>query len=566
MAGLPALAVEFAEATGADLVAPTPPELFISDWMALGPFPIEPATDENRLPESWSQDILSPGSVTSLSGELRGKTWRQLDTDEEGKVELDPVFSPNTNSAVYAGAYIFSENACTQDLLVGSDDGITVWMNGTRVFDKQSCRACVADSDSFPVRLNRGRNLLLVRVNQAARGWAFCARFADNTGLSASLSADAASAAKLPDMAMLCARPKLVSGPYVQNVTTDSAVLAWYTDVPSLARVEVSDGNGSWQFSTAQNRRVGEVHIGGLKPDSEYAYAVTIRNLHEANIRRVGDDSHRFRTFPLKARAIPFLVYGDSRSEPERHSQVISAMAKENADFVVHTGDLVGAGSQLRLWPKEFFAPADPLMRRVPMYAVLGNHEENSPHYFALLSLPGGERWYSFDVLGTHLVSLDSCSDVSEGSAQYAWLIDDLEQNRQARWTFVFMHHPTYSSGGHAAVGSDGLPKETGVRTAQRIMPPLAAEYGITAVFAGHDHFYERSMRDGVYYIVTGGGGAPGHGEGNPAQNPYRQKHHSGLHYCMVTLDGDRGRVVVKTPQGKTVDSFELAARADDGR
>ena len=36
--------------------------------------------------------------------------------------------------------------------------------------------------------------------------------------------------------------------------------------------------------------------------------------------------------------------------------------------------------------------------------------------------------------------------------------------------------------------------------------PALAKEYGITAVFAGHDHFYERSMRGGVCYIVAAGG------------------------------------------------------------
>ncbi len=46
--------------------------------------------------------------------------------------------------------------AGARDLLVGSDDGMTVWMNGTRAFDKQVCRACVADSDSFRVTLKRG--------------------------------------------------------------------------------------------------------------------------------------------------------------------------------------------------------------------------------------------------------------------------------------------------------------------------------------------------------------------------------------------------------------------------
>jgi hypothetical protein len=31
----------------------------------------------------------------------------------------------------------------------------------------------------------------------------------------------------------------------------------------------------------------------------------------------------------------------------------------------------------------------------------------------------------------------------------------------------------------------------------------------VTAVFAGHDHNYQHHLKNGVHYIVTGGGGAP---------------------------------------------------------
>jgi hypothetical protein len=30
-------------------------------------------------------------------------------------------------------------------------------------------------------------------------------------------------------------------------------------------------------------------------------------------------------------------------------------------------------------------------------------------------------------------------------------------------------------------------------------------------VFSGHEHLYERVSKGGVQYVVTGGGGAPGH-------------------------------------------------------
>ncbi|MGB9587887.1 MAG: hypothetical protein ACPL7O_06860, partial [Armatimonadota bacterium] len=93
---------------------------------------------------------------------------------------------------------------------------------------------------------------------------------------------------------------------------------------------------------------------------------------------------------------------------------------------------------------------------------------------------------------------------------------------------------------------------------AQDIFPDLAKKYGITAIFSGHDHTYERSLRDGVHYIVTGGGGAPTYGEGNPEQNPYRQYFYAGCHYCVVTIRDSKGSIVTKLPNGKVIDSVDF--------
>lgn len=36
----------------------------------------------------------------------------------------------------------------------------------------------------------------------------------------------------------------------------------------------------------------------------------------------------------------------------------------------------------------------------------------------------------------------------------------------------------------------------------------LFSKYNVTAVFAGHDHLYYRTKRDGVYYVISSGAGA----------------------------------------------------------
>ena len=37
----------------------------------------------------------------------------------------------------------------------------------------------------------------------------------------------------------------------------------------------------------------------------------------------------------------------------------------------------------------------------------------------------------------------------------------------------------------------------------------IFVEHGVDIVFAGHDHYYYRTVRDDIQYVVTGGGGAP---------------------------------------------------------
>ena len=64
------------------------------------------------------------------------------------------------------------------ELLLGSDDGFAIWLNGEQVgAGLEIGRAVLVDSDRFPVRLRKGPNLLLVKVTQIGGEWGFCVRF-----------------------------------------------------------------------------------------------------------------------------------------------------------------------------------------------------------------------------------------------------------------------------------------------------------------------------------------------------------------------------------------------------
>lgn len=104
-------------------------------------------------------------------------------------------------------------------------------------------------------------------------------------------------------------------------------------------------------------------------------------------------------------------------------------------------------------------------------------------------------------------------SDFNPGSAQWNWVVDQLEDARaQGQLIFAQWHHSPYSSGTHS------LPNNHPEATAQsgtpmRVYTELFEEYGVTAVFNGHSELYERSFVDldgdgqGVQFFEIGAAG-----------------------------------------------------------
>jgi hypothetical protein len=93
---------------------------------------------------------------------------------------------------------------------------------------------------------------------------------------------------------------------------------------------------------------------------------------------------------------------------------------------------------------------------------------------------------------------------------------------------------------------------------------PLLKKHNVTAMFAGHDHFYERSEpKDGITMIVTGGAGAPlrDKAPGAKQQNPYSVVFEKKLHYCILSVGEDFCTMEVFTPKGEVIDTRKWPAR-----
>ncbi len=246
--------------------------------------------------------------------------------------------------------------------------------------------------------------------------------------------------------------------------------------------------------------------------------------------------------------AFTFVVLGDTRTQHDVHRAVVARVLAAAPDLVLHTGDLVGDGSDPAQWDTFFEIEGD-LLARVPFYPALGNHESNSPLYFERFDLPGNERWYTFDYQHARFVCLqiDGYARFDPDSEQYAWLEQTLAANTQP-WLFVFFHFPPYTSA-----------EEAGYETLLRArLVPLFERYGVDVVFNGHKHNYERNEVNGVTYIVTGGGGAPLYAmqEREPTQAAFAMAHH----FVLVEIVGDHLKATAISIDGEALDVFERDA------
>ncbi|MEW6753062.1 MAG: metallophosphoesterase [Candidatus Latescibacterota bacterium] len=344
---------------------------------------------------------------------------------------------------------------------------------------------------------------------------------------------------------------------------------------PVAAALEYRRADGTGRPRAVVRREAARHHLFALEelePDTWYEYRVASGRAHDSGPRT-------FRTPPEAPERFRLVVLGDTRSQPEewrRVSQRVFAHEPE-ALFAVGTGDYPADGSQYEQWVAQFFAPGRDLLARLPIFPSIGNHErtrqylstpppdeEERSHYFSLFELPGNERWYRVDYGYLTLLVLDSNSQLAPGHEQYEWLLEQLRAERR-RFTLAAFHHPPFTSGPHGRLQADGTPREGPMDQGQRFLVPLFERYGVDLVVNGHDHLYERSHKDGVYYVVSGGAGAPLY-EVDSAPNPYQQVAVATHHYLGIDVDRASMTVSAVDAQGELVDWFvvPLGARTQE--
>ncbi len=242
----------------------------------------------------------------------------------------------------------------------------------------------------------------------------------------------------------------------------------------------------------------------------------------------------------------PIVIYGDTRTNHNDHRAVVRAIEQVHPQAVFHTGDLVADGRVEADWDT-FFAITGHLLKTAAFYPTLGNHEHDSPLYYEHFDLPGNEQWYSVNIDSIKFIVLNSCTKTDRKSEQYKWLQNELKNTGpETKFTVAIFHHPPYSSGPHEE-DEKHLRQSWGV---------LFRKYGVDAVFNGHDHDYERSKANGIYYIVAGAGGAPLYNKAR--DNIYGQVFDKTFSFCRLDRSGDTLKIEALDTLLNRIDYVEI--------
>ena len=361
----------------------------------------------------------------------------------------------------------------------------------------------------------------------------------------------------LSSISLAQTKKQIAIGPYVQNVTDEKATICWSTVTGQS--ILINPDSSRQVINEYQHH---EVLLGDLQSDATYTYDV----LGDGSPEGMGT----FTTFPKKIVPFRFVVIGDTRGRHHIHAKHVERMIAAKPLFVVNTGDLISDGLKIQHWEK-FFEINRELMRNIPYFPVLGNHEHDSKYYYDFFNLPGNERYYHFSVGDALFIVLDFEGEdyqtpkyIKEKNKEYfwnnynliyfkqqkAWVEHILSLHKDAGFLFVFFHEPLF-------IVKKSRVDDAKIRRA--FWGDIFERHGVQVILNGHDHHYHHAFRGGTHYITTAGGGASLYD--TDALQPETIKVAKIEHFVIVDVGLKKAKLTAIDINEKIIEEIEISKR-----
>ena len=159
---------------------------FLRRWKVIGPF--------DNSGRAGFEVVYPPENKIDLSATYNGKSgpvgWTDHATaDPYGMLDVNQAYGPLKEVVAYASSEFFSDEDRRVELRLGCKNAWKVWLNGELLFGRDEYhRAIEIDQYKLAGRLNKGRNVILVKVCQNeeekdwTKQWEFQLRVSDELG------------------------------------------------------------------------------------------------------------------------------------------------------------------------------------------------------------------------------------------------------------------------------------------------------------------------------------------------------------------------------------------------
>lgn len=296
-------------------------------------------------------------------------------------------------------------------------------------------------------------------------------------------------------------------GPYLQATSATSVTILWRFDVPATAALLFAPSGAPLEDVSRSASRTHEVTLTGLEPNTHYAYSI------QADGQTLASGPGMFFETARLQGPVRVLLFGDSGKGNEAQMSLAPLLDAQQVDLVAHVGDIVYPSGEDKDYDPNLFQVYPNILRRTPLYPVLGNHDilDGSAWWdnFRLPANRYNENVYSYEWGDALFVALDSNS---LGDSQAGWMGEVLAASNKP-WKFIVLHHPPYSCG-----------QTSSNYSVRGKIVSLAERHGVDIIFSGHAHDYQRTYPiragdlanqsqdpdyidpPGPVYVITGGG------------------------------------------------------------
>ncbi len=296
--------------------------------------------------------------------------------------------------------------------------------------------------------------------------------------------------------------------PFLQNLSANQVSIVWEANSCNSGELLWGENNQSNAINyssvlSLNNSCIHTVKIDNLIPNTVYNYKAI-------------NGSYSSKTLSFKTpfsdsseESIRFIAISDMQkdnSHPDVFEKIVNdgiinyiesnftGTLSHNLQMVLIPGDLVDDGNNHSEWVDDFFESGKNLFSYVPIYPVLGNHENNSSFFFNYFTLPNNgstsfkEHWWFKDQSNIRVIGMDSNWDY-QTTTQLEWLDSILSvtiEDSTIDFVFAQLHHPH-----HSELWPDGNTDFTGIVINK--LEDFSHVSGKPSVhFFGHTHGYSR--------------------------------------------------------------------------